>query len=65
MKIPLAIAIANNPMAERLRNMQHEMRCMAAYMQQQPDPWKQRSQELFGASGVIGQWIEEAEDDGK
>lgn len=50
---------------ERLLKLTDLMRNTAAYMLNCPDPAPQHAQELYGAAGVIGKWIEEAEDDWK
>lgn len=50
---------------ERLLTLTDLMRNTAAYMLHLPDPAPQHAQELYGAAGVIGKWIDEAEDDWK
>lgn len=50
---------------ERLLKLTDVMRSTAAYMLHLPDPAPQHAQELFGAARIVGQWIEEVEDDGK
>lgn len=50
---------------ERLLTLTDVMRNTAAYMLHCPDPAPRHAQELFGAAGVVGKWIEEAEDDWK
>lgn len=50
---------------ERLRTLTGVMRNTAAYMLHCPDPAPRHAQELYGAAGVIGKWIDEVEDDGK
>lgn len=50
---------------ERLHTLAELMRNTADYMLHCPDPAPQHAQELYGAAGVIGKWIDEVEDDGK
>ena len=50
---------------ERLHTLPEVLQKTADYMRHCPVAALQHAQELYGAAGVIGKWIDEVEDDGK